>query len=83
MRHLYMYQQNMEQGSDTEALLAGAVADLAGTLHDGLALACGHVVRDLTGVRAVVHHQQLQILDIGDHELPESCAQRGKPLVSS
>ena len=70
----------MEQGSDTEALLARAVADLAGTLHDGLALAGGHVVRNLASVRAVVHHQQLQVSHVGDHELPETCARYTRHL---
>lgn len=51
-----------------------AGAHLAGTLHDGLALAGGHVVRDLAGVRPVVHHQQLEVLHVRDHELPEACA---------
>lgn len=49
--------------------------ELAGALHDRLALERRHVVRDLGAVFPVVHQQQLQVLDVADDELVEAVGQ--------
>lgn len=49
---------------------------LRSTVHDVHALAGRHVVRNLSTVLAVVHHQQLQIGHVVDDELVEAVWQQ-------
>ena len=45
---------------------------LLSALDDDLAVAAGHVGGDLSAVVLVVHHQELELLDVGDDELEEA-----------
>lgn len=48
---------------------------LTRTLDDSLALTGGYIVRNLGGVLAVVHHEQLQVPHVGDDVLVEAAGQ--------
>jgi len=65
--------------------LGGAVNDLdvklVGALDDGHALEHGHGVGNLGAVRAVVHHQQVDVVDVAHAELHEAVRQHEARLL--